>query len=265
MTIVLMHGFGAFMHLFAGRSIRPMVEALAVSGHDFHAPMVQPYDRVPERAAQWMDHFSSIRSTSPGPLHLIGFSSGGLDARYLITRLGGHEFVASLTTVSTPHRGSSLADYILERPAAMRDSIIGLADWMGDRLPDPRVSDSRRALEELTTSYMVDVYNPATPDHPDTRYVSWAGRAGKGTTVPILPLLRIANRIVFDRQGPNDGIVSVSSAAWSGFRGTIDADHARQIGLKAFNGSFDAAEFVASLVEDLEPGQVEGSVLSSPL
>jgi len=242
-----------------------MVETLSKSGHDFHAPMVQPYNRVPTRAEQWMEHLSSIRSTSSSPLHLIGFSSGGLDARYLITRLGGHEFIASLTTVSTPHRGSSLADHILERPASVRDSVVGFADWMGDRLPGSNASDSRRAMEELTTSYMIDVFNPSTPDHPDVRYHSWAGRAGKGTNVPILPLLRIANRIVFDRQGINDGIVSVSSATWSGFHGTIDADHARQIGLKAFNGSFDASEFVDSLVGNLEPVQEEESPPSSPL
>lgn len=252
MTIVLMHGFGAFMHLFANRSIRPMIEALSSSGHCLHAPMVQPYNRVPERAEQWMHHLSAIRSAGLSKIHLIGFSSGGLDARYLITQLGGHEFVASLTTISTPHHGSSLADYILEKPASIRDPVLGLADWTGDRLHGSEVSNSRRAIEELTTSYMIDTFNPSTPDHSDVSYSSWAGRAGIGTGVPILPPLRIPNRIVFEREGPNDGIVSVSSATGSGFRGTIDADHARQIGIRAFNGTFDAPAFVASLVEELD-------------
>lgn len=258
MTIVLMHGFGAFMHLFASRSIRPMIEALSTSGHRLHAPMVQPYNRVPERAEQWMHHLSAIRSAGSSRIHLIGFSSGGLDARYLITHLGGYEFVASLTTISTPHRGSSLADYVLERPASVRGRVLGFADWMGGRLHGSEVSDSRRAVEELTTSYMIDTFNPHTPDHPDVSYTSWAGRAGVGTEVPILPPLRIPNRIVFDREGPNDGIVSVLSATGSGFRGTIDADHARQIGIRAFNGTFDAPAFIASLVEELSEVTPEG-------
>jgi len=129
---------------------------------------------------------------------------------------------------------------------------------MGGRLHGSEVSDSRRAVEELTTSYMIDTFNPHTPDHPDVSYTSWAGRAGVGTEVPILPPLRIPNRIVFDREGPNDGIVSVLSATGSGFRGTIDADHARQIGIRAFNGTFDAPAFIASLVEELSEVTPEG-------
>jgi hypothetical protein len=38
---------------------------------------------------------------------------GGLDARYLISKLGYGTKVASLTTISTPHRGSPLADVAL--------------------------------------------------------------------------------------------------------------------------------------------------------
>lgn len=251
MTVVLMHGFGAFMHLLADVSIRPMVAALTGVGRSVHAPMVQPYDTVPERAARWMEHLRRIRAESSSDLHLIGFSSGGLDARYVITRLGGHEIVASLTTISAPHHGSSLAEFILETPQPVRKGLVGFADWMGDRLEGAERARAGRALEELTTTFVSEEFNPLTPDHPGVVYRSWAGRAGKGTDVPIIPILRIPNRIVYNREGPNDGIVSVSSATWSGFRGTIDADHARQIGVKAMNGVFDATSFISSIVDGL--------------
>jgi triacylglycerol lipase len=70
-----------------------------------------------------------------------------------------------------------------------------------------------------------------------------------GTNVPITPVLKLPNRIIFEREGENDGLVSVKSASWTGFQGTIDADHARQIGVNAMNGRFDAPSFVASLAE----------------
>lgn len=250
-TVVLMHGFGAFMHLLANVSIRPMVAALSGVNRSVHAPMVQAYDTVPQRAARWMQHLRRIRGESSTNLHLIGFSSGGLDARYVITRLGGHEIVASLTTISAPHHGSSLAEFVLDTPRPVRKGLVGFADWMGDRLGKTDRARAGRALEELTAAFVNEEFNPSTPDHPDVIYRSWAGRAGKGTNVPILPVLSVPNRIIYKREGQNDGIVSVSSAIWSGFQGTIDADHARQIGVQLMNGTFDATSFVSSLVDGL--------------
>ena len=40
---------------------------------------------------------------------------GGLDARYLISRLGMADRVLSLTTLGTPHRGTSFADWGVSR------------------------------------------------------------------------------------------------------------------------------------------------------
>jgi triacylglycerol lipase len=251
MTIVLMHGFGAFMHLLADVSIKPLVSRLGSDGWLVHAPMVNPYNTVPERARQWMKHLTELGVGSGTRLHLIGFSSGGLDARFLISRMGGHEFVDSLTTISTPHLGSSLAAYLLDSPATLQAGIAKVADWMGDRLLGKAVSNSRKALEQLTPSYMNDEFNPATPDHPDVTYRSWAGRAGIGTDTPIIPLLRVTNRIIYNREGVNDGIVSVECAKWAGFQGTVEADHARQIGVRMLNGTFDAPEFVSSILAEL--------------
>ena len=252
MNVVLMHGFGAFMHLLANRSIRPIVRSLGAAGYRVHAPVVQPYNTVADRAEMWMSHLAAIRDGEPGPMHLVGFSSGGLDARYIVSKLGGHEFVASLTTISTPHRGSTLASYVLESSEFVRNRITRFADWMGDRLHESQASDARRALEQLTPDYMTDVFNPDVQDHAHVVYRSWAGRAGKGTGVPILPVLRFGNRIIYEQEGPNDGLVSVKSAEWTGFQGTIDADHARQIGVRAMNGAFDATAFLSSILADLD-------------
>ena len=45
------------------------------------------------------------------PVHLIGHSMGGLDARALLASEGNAGLVLSLTTIGTPHLGSALADY----------------------------------------------------------------------------------------------------------------------------------------------------------
>lgn len=43
-------------------------------------------------------------------VHLLAHSMGGLDARWVIAQDGMAENIASLTTIATPHRGTSLAD-----------------------------------------------------------------------------------------------------------------------------------------------------------
>ncbi|MCQ5134484.1 esterase/lipase family protein, partial [Coprococcus eutactus] len=46
-----------------------------------------------------------IQETGCGKVNLIAHSKGGLDSRYAISMLGMAPYVASLTTINTPHRG----------------------------------------------------------------------------------------------------------------------------------------------------------------
>ncbi|MGA7304482.1 MAG: hypothetical protein WBW88_06390 [Rhodothermales bacterium] len=249
--VVLMHGFGAFLHLLASISLTPLIKTLRDRGVTIYAPKVEPYSPVPVRVRAWKERIRDILSdTGAKRVHLVAYSSGGLDARYLITREGGSEFVTSLTTISTPHRGSTVALAVLKQPDLIRKGLTGLADWMGRRIyASP--SEAEHALEQLTPAYIETNFNPIVPDHPDVRYASWAGQAGLGTDVPINPLLKITNRLLFEAEGVNDGIVSVGSAEWTGFEGVLDADHGRQIGIKAWNGAFEPEPFILKLVGGL--------------
>ncbi len=49
-------------------------------------------------------------TTGVEKVNIIAHSKGGLDARYTISALDMDEYVASLTTISTPHRGSFIVD-----------------------------------------------------------------------------------------------------------------------------------------------------------
>ena len=53
------------------------------------------------------------------PIDIIGFSMGGLVARYYIQRLGGLDRVQRFITLSSPHRGT-LAAYFSERPGCVQ-------------------------------------------------------------------------------------------------------------------------------------------------
>jgi len=81
------------------------------------------------------------------------------------------------------------------------------------------------AYANLTTTYLTETFNPRTPDDPRVRYFSLTGRTG-GLNIwhPLwLPKLVLDGT---DGGEGNDGLVSVHSARWGEFLGTIEgADH----------------------------------------
>lgn len=232
--VVLMHGFGFFASLRRGGHLHEEALHLRKRGVRAYAPNVAPYSTIPARAALWETRLRHVlEETKADRLTLIAHSMGGLDARYLISKLGWHEHVRALVTISTPHGGSTAASFVLEQPARLRALVADLLDWVGTNAldEDSPPADFLEALAQLTPAHVQNTFNPDVPDHPDVRYWSYAGRAGKGTDVPINPFFRLLNRVVYEREGINDGFVAIESARRGTFLDVIDADHARQVGV----------------------------------
>lgn len=251
--VVLMHGFGVGASIRRGGHLHKQALHLRSRGVQAIAPNVSPYNTVRSRTATWDKRLSHVlEETGTDRLVLIAHSMGGLDARYLISKMGWHEVVDVLVTVSTPHRGSAIASLVLDQPDLVRDWVSDVADWVGTHILKDGSADIRTALTELTPEYMETTFNPEVPDHPDVAYWSYGCQAGKGTSVPIAPLFRYLNTYLYEREGLNDGIVSVESARWGQYQGTVGADHARQVGLNSgLTANFDADAFYTSIVQKL--------------
>ncbi len=258
--VVLMHGFGLLAFLAKGGHLHEEAMHLRVRGILAFAPNVSPYDTISERAVTWKSHIQEILSqTRHTKVHLIAHSMGGLDARYLISELGMHKHVLSLTTISSPHRGSSIADIVLEQPGKIKEWLNDAANWLGEQAMINGNADFHRAIENLTPSAMTEDFNPKVINHPDVIYRSFAGGAGKGTLHSINPILRPFNSIIYAREGINDGPVSVNSAIWGDYQGEIAADHAQQIGIDFMPSSnFSSNAFISDLIQDLS-NQESGS------
>jgi triacylglycerol lipase len=170
----------------------------------------------------------------------VEFCGGGLDARHMITRLGMANRVSSLTTISTPHRGTYLADWFLANYRRRVPLLLGL-EAVGinvDGFRDCQPSVCR-------------AFNATTPDMPGVQYFSYAGVVPHGK---VAPMLRRAWALLSQVEGANDGLVSAMSAPWGEFLGTIHADHFAQTpdGLFVHEGeSFDSIGFFTRVVEDL--------------
>ena len=100
--VVLMHGLSLLAFLARGGHLHEEAMYLRVRGVMAFAPNVSPYDTIPARAATWKKHLREIMlQTRHDKIHLIAHSMGGLDARYLISKLGMYQHVLSLTTNSS--------------------------------------------------------------------------------------------------------------------------------------------------------------------
>ncbi len=143
---------------------------------------------------------------------LIAFSMGGLDSRYVISHLDPAHRIHRLVTISTPHRGSAVAEWALKSPRALNT----LVRWLG-----------RSGLEDLGRD-ACDRFNATTPNRSDVAYSSYAALRPINE---IPPLFRRWARLITTEEGSdNDSQVSVSSAKWGEFKGTLIADHLELLG-----------------------------------
>ncbi len=160
---------------------------------------------------------------------------GGLDARHMIVRHGMAASVASLTTIGTPHNGTSFADWGIEHK--------------GDKL----IKSLGRVLDlagfaDLTTTACGQFNAEVAADEAENevRYQTYASTEPLGQVFGLLqPSWLIINQIGQDDDSrENDGLVPRSSQQWT--RGLwrrdgttkqvaqqafpVPADHLNQIG-----------------------------------
>ncbi|RIB07495.1 hypothetical protein C2G38_2252594 [Gigaspora rosea] len=97
------------------------------------------------------------------------------------------------------------------------------------------------AYSNLTTDYCVNYFSKSTPNNPSVAYYSY----GASTNVPIWSPLYFPYQIIKEKEGPNDGLVSVKSAQWGKYMRTVECDHwdlTNRWRLK-IGSSFDPVEF----------------------
>jgi triacylglycerol lipase len=210
--IVLVHGLLGFDRIQMARWVVadyfPGIPALLRgAGNRVLIARLSPTAGIADRAAQLKELID--RESPNEPVHVFAHSMGGLDARYMISRLGMAGRVLSLTTLGTPHRGSSFADWGVKR---FRSLAWPLFNFIGL---------SYQAFLDLTVTNCQQ-FNDEVPDAPGVGYFSVAGR-----------LLReraswhwhVPSRILDQVEGENDGIVSIASARWGEDCELWDGDH----------------------------------------
>lgn len=202
--IVLCHGLLGFDKLrYPGGSLDYFYNipgTLEKHGAKVAVGRVPPVASISERAQVLYGSISEKEELRK--INLVAHSMGGLDARYMISKLATQRVqVLSLTTISTPHHGTSAADAFLN---------------VTSRLPT-----SFGALAQLSTSSMAE-FNTEIRDSPTVKYFSYGARFFPNW----MSLLRVPWGMVYRNEGDNDGLVSCKSATWGEYQGTLEnCDH----------------------------------------
>jgi len=262
--IVLAHGMGASAEILGIVDYWwGIPDALEDEGADVYITSVNGMDSTEAKALDFKYQFLYILASSgASKANIIGHSHGTIYTRYAISNLdlGEDGLVASYTSIAGPHRGSALADLIMY---SFSDDVVNMlggslnfvyAFIMGDTNPD-----SIQNGYDVCTDYMIDTFNPNTPNitAPYIYYQSWAAKAK--TSCPSV-ILEIPWLIMLAEEGANDGLVSVNSAKWGSFRGVEDAawysvgcDHLNIVGqLFGITPGFDEDEFYVDIVSELK-------------
>lgn len=100
--------------------LRETLESVGIQA-SIHVVVTRPTASIRDRAARLLETIASTASHDEDPIHLIGHSTGGLDARLFVTprvslsgALDPEPFasrVVSVTSVATPHYGTPLASW----------------------------------------------------------------------------------------------------------------------------------------------------------
>ena len=190
-------------------------------------------------------------------LNVIAHSKGGLDMRTAIAKTSASAYVASLTTINTPHRGCEFADYFLHKISKETQEKIAakynaMAEKIGDRDPD-----FLSAVYDLTAD-ACRKRNREVANHPDVYYQS-VGSVLQKVASGKFPL-NFTYHLVKLFDGENDGLVGVRSFSWGEHFSLLrnhtnhrGISHGDMIDLNRENiRGFSVREFYVDLVHDLK-------------
>lgn len=133
---------------------------------------------------------------------------GGLDARHMLfnDRHKGriHEKTASLTTIGTPHLGTSFADKGISEHGELIEIL-------------KKLSLNIEGFQDLTRkACAIFNNNPEVADFETEieNKIQLRAYAGSATIDNVLTMLKNSYKIILKEEGDNDGLVSVNSALW---------------------------------------------------
>ena len=228
--IVLVHGV-ALKEWRIFKSFGRIGKTLREAGYKVYTAKTDGFGSIENNAVQLKTHIEEIlRKEGTDKVNLIAHSKGGLDSKYMIKELGMADAVASLTTLSTPHRGSRVASKLYSLPRLIKRFI---AFWInfwyrifGDKHPDALTVCKQLQLTENDELETLNV-----PEGVYCQSYSATMERSRDDFLMSIPLY-FSRR--WGEKGATDGLVSAESAKYAEYRGDCldeSLSHSEMVGL----------------------------------
>ena len=217
----------------------------------------QSAQSIKDSASELRDAIMKIRQeTGAEKVNIIAHSKGGLDSRYAISKLGMDRYVATLTTINTPHRGCDMVDYLFDKLPNGIVKIVAekynqIFTVLGDTKPD-----FLSGVEDLRAS-RAENYDIEMPDSPLVSYRSRMSvmKSARSAGFP----LNLGYTIIKKLNGENDGLVWEKSAQHGEYELVRNNKHRRGIShgdvIDLFRENidgYDVREYYVGIVKKLK-------------
>lgn len=249
--IVLIHGLGSLGQYGPVDYFYKIPELIRNSGSRVFIANLPVWASVERRARalklQLQREFPELLHEEEGfRLNLVGHSLGGLDSRYLVSNLGFGPSVASITSIGTPNRGTSIADLALgiipKKAFDVSEQVLSLFNYA-----------SHDGLRFASRAYAKDYHHSMFKNVEGIAYFSATTVIRRPVWMYSLPVFWYTEKILRGFEGENDGFVSEESAKWGEHILTEYADHYAQIGHPLGNThGFDHVDFMRKILHHLE-------------
>ena len=218
--IVLIHGLGAQSSYGPIEYFYGLPALLKNDRNQVLVVNLAAWNTIDHRASQLKEQIE--KAFPDKKVNLVGHSMGGLDARFLTSRLSFEDRIASVTTIGTPHHGSSMGDISLEllppTAFAVADQFLKFMNY------------NTGAFKQITKHYCRGEFAEIAPNVEKVAYFSATTAISNPVYLNSLPIFWLPHRILSRIEGDNDGFVSVHSAQWGEHICTYAGDHYSQIG-----------------------------------
>ena len=248
--IVLVHGI-MVKNLKIWRAFRVISNAMVEDGYTVYVTDQDGVGAIQTNAQQIKEEILAIlQKEKCEKVNIIAHSKGGLDSRYMISKLGMDDKIASLTTLSTPHHGSKMSTTLMKIPKFFAKIIAFFCNTAykiaGDKKPDLYACGV-----QLSDTTMVE-FNKDVPNSDKVYYQSYSSKVD--TRKAFVQFIPFQFCKICEKRDV-DGVVAVESAIWGDYKGSIhtNPNHTKMVGAYGSKRHLkDVCAFYCKVAKDLE-------------
>ena len=213
--IILVHGI-AIKDIFFIKSFGRIDSILQNEGFTVYKSKVDSFGTIENNADFLKKEIMEIlEKEKVTKVNVIAHSKGGLDTKYMIEKLDMAKYIASFTTLCTPHNGSPIATNILRLPKWILKFI---AFWINFwyRLFGDKNPESLKVCEQLSEINSIV---------EETFFIEWGLYCQSYSTTlkrsrdDFIMGIPLMFSHYFDKKNESDGLVSPSSTRFGEYKG----------------------------------------------